>query len=149
MANLQDNQKRKTEDCSGPGWIEILLLLIVFSVATLMINKYVPFFSPAVTVPKAEKVVFIDTKPLFASMVDSMKQRINHDNPDSIMGSGMSYANKLNGIVQSYVDKGYIVLHSRNALSFPPGKDITNVVAKQLGIVLPLTKEVFREGLKN
>lgn len=130
-------QKQKAEDCSGPGWIEILLLMVVFSVATLMANKYIPFFSQsAAIVPRTEKVVLINTKKLFSSMVDNMKQRLNSEDEASVVGSGDLFAKKLKNIVQSYVDKGYIVLHTRDALSFPPEKDITGIVAKQLGIVL-------------
>ena len=139
MTDLNNKQKI-AEECSGPGWIEILLLLIVFSVATLMANKYVPFFSQQTVVHQQEnKIVLINTKKIFSSMVKSMKARLDSEDPNTVMGSGNAYAQKLNAIVQSYVDKGYIVLHCRDALSFPPEKDITQIVAKQLGIVLVST----------
>lgn len=138
MDSDNQKQKQKAEDCSSPGWIEILLLMIVFSIATLMVNKYVPFFSrPAAITPRTEKVVLINTKKLFASMVDNMKKRLESEGEASVVGSGDLFAKKLKNIVQSYVDKGYIVLHTRDALSFPPEKDITGIVAKQLGVVLP------------
>lgn len=139
MDSDSQKQKQKAEDCSGPGWIEILLLMVAFSIATLMVNKYVPFFSqPAAITPRTEKVVLINTKKLFASMVDNMKKRLESEGESSVVvGSGDLFAKKLKNIVQSYVDKGYIVLHTRDALSFPPEKDITGIVAKRLGVVLP------------
>jgi len=138
MDSDSQKQKQKAEDCSGPGWIEILLLMVAFSIATLMVNKYVSFFlQPAVITPQTEKVALINTRELFASMVDNMKQRLESEEESSVVGSGDLFAKKLKNIVQSYVDKGYIVLHTRDALSFPPEKDITGIVAKQLGVVLP------------
>jgi len=112
----------------APVWLVVgvaALFSIASSVVTLEISKRQvdKSKSPVVTIDSAS-IALAKSNELFMARQEGADPR----------ESAKSFVNDLNRAIKAYTDHGIVVINSAAVLNKPAGLDITNAVAKKLGV---------------
>jgi glycerol dehydrogenase-like iron-containing ADH family enzyme len=82
----------------------------------------------------APRFVFMDGNAIFKAQVKAFAAGPDAGSPDAAQKAAKEFSVKLNAGLTPYREAGYIILNSAVAMNVPEGLDITNRIAKQVGV---------------
>ena len=134
------NHKLDTVQTSTPmGWMEVVLIttivVTILGIGVIYSLRHFPSFTSSILPERNEKTLFLDTERIIDAKMAQLREVVKTPGSD-INGQGVAFGKDLAALIQSYADRGYIVLNSRYVVACPKDLDITEEVAEVLKVQL-------------